>query len=99
MSPGRGSASWRGADEAAARSYDQGDARVSNLDAGLVMRLTIDSIQFNFIDFFEGSLWKGKIPDQLLLIFSKPLTSTSLLTLLSRMGTGSKKNSGTEHTT
>lgn len=80
--------------------FDEGgEARAIGLDAGIIMRLTIESIQFNFTDFFDASLWKGLIPDPLLLILSKPLTSTSLFSLLSRMGTGNKENSGTEPTT
>ena len=77
---------------------ESGNPRAVDLDAGLILRLTIESLQFNFTDFFDESLWKDLIPAPLLLILKSPLTSTSLFSFLSRMGIGNKENSGTEHT-
>jgi len=78
---------------------DAGHFRITDIDSGLLLRLTIDSLQLNFADFFDESLWKGLIPEPILLILSKPLTSTNLFSHLSRMVFGNKENSGTEHTT
>lgn len=78
----------------------QGNFGVSGMEtnAPLLMRLTIDSIQFNFMDFFDVSLWSGLLPPELATILSGLLTSTNFFSLLSRATTGSNTNSGMEPT-
>lgn len=68
-------------------------------NAPLLMRLTIDAVQFNFMDFFDVSLWSGLLPPELATILSQLLTSTNFFSLLSREDTGGSTNSGTAPTT
>lgn len=68
-------------------------------NAPLLMRLTIESIIFNFSDFFEGALWKDLLPPQLSMILSGLLTSMNFSMPQFQEGSGDNTNSGTEHTT
>lgn len=80
---------------------EQGNFAVLDMEknAALLMRLTIDAVQFNFMDFFDANLWSGLLPPELGLILSQLLTSTNFFSLLSRGGTGGSTNCGTEPTT
>jgi len=68
-------------------------------NAPLLMRLTIESIVFNFSDFFEGALWKDLLPPQLSMILSGLLTSMNFSMPRSQEDSGDSTNSGTAPTT
>lgn len=68
-------------------------------NGALVMRLTIDALQFNFSDFFVGNLWKSLLPEELSLMLSELLTSVNFSSHPLFTAFGGNTKPGTEPTT
>lgn len=67
-------------------------------DGPLILRLTVDALQFNFKDFFTASLWKGLIPEEYSSMLSQFLTSINFSSHPLSKVFGDITNSGTEPT-